>query len=259
MATVNEKMTAIADNIRTKTGGTEALTLDAMAEGVNEVYDKGYDKGLVDLWDAMTFKGKRIRGERFFNRADFTEIEELPYPFTPTESCSRMFYDYDGRKFPRPQYVDLSKLPTNTDIGNLAAYCNGGGECTTFPDYGMPAMKNYNSTFVSSPGFETIEVIRSAEDSNFEGTFGSCYNLKNITFEGVIGKSISFSYSPLTVESMKNIILHLKNYADTANAGVYTLTLKDTCKTAMANLGAIPEFNNKTYDAYITDIGWNLA
>ena len=34
MATVNEKMTAIADAIRAKTGGTDALTLDGMAEAI---------------------------------------------------------------------------------------------------------------------------------------------------------------------------------------------------------------------------------
>ena len=38
---VNSKMTAIADNIRDKTGGTDLLTLDDMAEGVNEVYEAG--------------------------------------------------------------------------------------------------------------------------------------------------------------------------------------------------------------------------
>ena len=32
---VNEKMTAIADAIRTKTGGTDSLTLDGMAEAIN--------------------------------------------------------------------------------------------------------------------------------------------------------------------------------------------------------------------------------
>ena len=38
---VNEKMTAIADAIRGKTGGTEPLGLDEMAVGVGEVYEAG--------------------------------------------------------------------------------------------------------------------------------------------------------------------------------------------------------------------------
>ena len=38
---VNEKMTAIADAIREKTGKAESLGLDAMAESVGEVYENG--------------------------------------------------------------------------------------------------------------------------------------------------------------------------------------------------------------------------
>lgn len=40
MATVNEKMTAIADAIRIKTGGTEALTLDEMASDLNAIANR---------------------------------------------------------------------------------------------------------------------------------------------------------------------------------------------------------------------------
>lgn len=42
---VNEKMTAIASAIRSKTGKTEVLTLDGMASGIGEVYNKGVEAG----------------------------------------------------------------------------------------------------------------------------------------------------------------------------------------------------------------------
>ena len=61
--TVKEKMTAIADSIRSKTGGEEPLTLDDMASGVNEVYDKGctqgYTQAELDFWNAFTNNGAR--------------------------------------------------------------------------------------------------------------------------------------------------------------------------------------------------------
>lgn len=41
MATFNEKMTAIADEIRNKTEGTEKLTLDDIKESIPQVYEKG--------------------------------------------------------------------------------------------------------------------------------------------------------------------------------------------------------------------------
>lgn len=48
--TVNERMTAIADAIREKTGGTEKLTLDDMPGQIGSIrsYSEGYDAGVVD-------------------------------------------------------------------------------------------------------------------------------------------------------------------------------------------------------------------
>ena len=49
MATVNEKMTAIADAIRAKTGGTEPLTLDGMAEAIAGIEAGGGEAAHVKL------------------------------------------------------------------------------------------------------------------------------------------------------------------------------------------------------------------
>ena len=64
---VNEKLTSIADNMRSKTGGTEALSLDAMAAAVDEVYQAGVDdteeelEPLVD--EILALQQKYISGE----------------------------------------------------------------------------------------------------------------------------------------------------------------------------------------------------
>lgn len=63
MATVNEKMTAIADAIRAKTGGTDALTLDGMAQAIAGIEVGGGDGlqvrcGIITL--AETSRNVRI-------------------------------------------------------------------------------------------------------------------------------------------------------------------------------------------------------
>ncbi len=64
---VNEKLTAIADNMRSKTGGTEALTLDEMAAAVDDIYQAGVDdcedelEPLVD--EILALQQKYINGE----------------------------------------------------------------------------------------------------------------------------------------------------------------------------------------------------
>ena len=57
--------------------------------------------------------------------------------------------------------------------------------------------------------------------------FMNCSALKNITFEGTIGNTINFQWSPLTKESIQNIIEHLS--PSTSNM---TLTLKKSAKEA---------------------------
>ena len=55
----NEKMKAIANNIRAKTGGMQLINLDAMADGINEVYDKGRIDEWSEFWDTFQDYGKR--------------------------------------------------------------------------------------------------------------------------------------------------------------------------------------------------------
>lgn len=57
MATVNEKMKAIADAIRAHTGGTDALTLDAMAEAIAGIQAGG---GVTFETGSVTFAENQI-------------------------------------------------------------------------------------------------------------------------------------------------------------------------------------------------------
>lgn len=255
----NGKMKTIADNIRAKTGGTQSLNLEAMADGINEVYEKGRDDRDLKLWQMMTNNGNRAGGEwdRLFAYTDYTDYEFIK-PVIIGGSVDRLFYSYSGKSFPKN--LDLS---TVTRATSLCQWVRGGlyEEGTmTFYDMNLPALGEYPSAFYNARGIKKIEIIRVTDGTTFPSTFSGATYLKEVYFEGTIGQDISFANSPLIVDCVKHIISHLKDYStDTSNAGIHTLTLHDNTKTAMANLGAIAEFGGKTYDAYITDIGWNLA
>lgn len=66
---VNEKMTAIADAIRDKTGGTDALTLDDMAENVPKVFEAGKQE-LLSLHPEKTVSGSYLA---------LDDVSELPH------------------------------------------------------------------------------------------------------------------------------------------------------------------------------------
>lgn len=262
---VNEKMTAIANNIRSKTGKTEPLNLDDMANGVNEVYEAG----------------KKTKNEEFFDK--YLNLDDVSVTSTNHESLfsglgwnNDTFYPtkdisvgYGYKMFYRNRVTNIRQrlidcgvkldFTTANDTGMMFESCKS-TELPTIELHhpnlvvGQTQRLCYNCT-----SLVTIEKIIAVESNLWGNSFTGCSALQNITIEGVIGKTISFSSSPLTVESMKSIITHLKKYAGTQEAGNYTLTLKDSCKTLMEEQGAIEELGGKTYDAYIADIGWNLA
>lgn len=246
------------------------MTLEAQAQQLkqdfDEVYDKGYYDALLNWWDNLTLKGKRKGYIGTFQETaigDVVGLEKLPYPAKPTTQCDRMFREYYGKKLPPKNAIDLTEINKTYDnvnvIHGIFSWWTSDTTEGVIPDYGIPAMNYCDEFAYASSAVKTIELIRSHENTQYNKSFNGTNRLENITFEGVIGQNISFSSSPLTVESVLSIITHLADYAGTSNAGVHTLTLKDTCKTAMAELGAIEEFGGKTYDAYLTDIGWNLA
>lgn len=128
---------------------------------------------------------------------------------------------------------------------------------------GSVTLKN---TFYNAYNLHTIgKIILLPEASNigidngaeFNNTFYGATKLQNIQFENFIKKSISFSSCPLSVESCKNIIEHLYNFAGTTNELKYKLTLKSTCWTALNETEAPP--SGETWQEYVTSLGWNYA
>lgn len=119
-----------------------------------------------------------------------------------------------------------------------------------------------NMMFYKCLNLVTIYKLIVTRDTLFpNNTFAECSALQNITIDGEIGSTISFKFSPLTVESMKNIIDHLVNYADTENAFVNTLTFMDSCWEAL-EADSAPRDDGYDYDGtwreYVTDLGWNI-
>ena len=82
--------------------------------------------------------------------------------------------------------------------------------------------------------------------------------LENVVFEGVIPATISFSSCPLTVESMKSVITHLKDYSGTESEYTYTVTFKSTAFSALTAEGTTSP-NGNTWAEYIDDLKWNLT
>lgn len=245
-----------------------------LKEDFDEVYEKGRTDENNAFWDKFTLNGTRnwygyaftgftdeyIRPNRKIIPVGCATSDNIP-------SYAYMFMHNSYIKKVEAQYFDFSNINTDKFKISQTTYqqgnrqiCHYCSELEEFEDVGMPA-GYYYYTWARCGKLHTIELIRSNADTRFESAFSTCSSLKNVRFEGEIGRNLSISYSPLSMESLKSIISHLVDYKGTASEGAYTLTLKDTCKAALEADTEIVSFNgqNYTYFNLITAKGWNLA
>lgn len=227
---VNSKMTAIADAIRGKTGGTGKLNLDQMAIGVNDVYQAGYnagagtggggnyDEGYNDGIAEGIEQGKQAEYNRFWNALqnngaamDYTyafagstwddDCYNPKYPIKAT-ACTNMF---------RNAVITDVKVPIDLSNGTGTHVLNNCRNLVNIPE------------------------IISNKNIDFTGWLAQCVALEEVMFSGVIGKSLSFINSPLlSANSINSICLCL---SDTASNQTITFNsaVKETFHNAMSS------------------------
>lgn len=269
-----------------------AEKITAIAENETKVYDKGRTDGYDDFWAkyqakgevpfgyeiaAYMFGGSRWNDETFFPKYNIN-LSGSPQDVFNKNYCTNLKQRLEDcgvrimSTYPEGitslnsifKYVKTTELPPLYNVTpnklSMVRFCDNATNLLKVPYYDFfHRVTDFTMAFAYCSSLVEVEGIDFSRATVLTNIFQNCGKLTRITVYGTIPISISFSSCPLSVESMKSIISHLKNHAGTSNAGEYTLTLKDECKTAMANLGAIAEFGGKTYDAYLTDIGWNLA
>jgi hypothetical protein len=197
-------------------------------------YNKSWSMNEEQLqtWKRVTANGKRKSFNQFFRTADWTGYEFIK-PVVPVE-IDQIFQDYRGVKLPKN--LDFSKVVHRSNqTSNL---CYGATMLVEFPDLKMPAPTTQHwYDFTDCLKLKTIEVFRCVETAKFVSTFAYCYELVNITFEGVIGQNgLDLHWSTkLSKTSIENIIEHLST-----TASGMTVTLS---KTAVNNAFTTDEWN----------------
>lgn len=257
---VNEKMTAIADTIRSLSTVTGKVGLDDMPKGISEVWDNGHmygwdegywngwDEGLEQgiqegqqaeydrFWDAFQQNGNRgYWSYAFYGGYGWTdEIFNPKYPFVIKTGGNQMFWQTGLTSIKVP--IDLSQTETVNHVG----------------------LFGYSKKLV------TIPKLIVNETNNYNDDFANCTALKNITFEGTIGRSINLQWSPLTVESILNIVSHLQCYLNTDYDGTYSFLLSKACWDAIDEYerdnGLIYPDTNLGLREYVqAELGWLTA
>lgn len=195
-----------------------------LRKNIDDVYKAGIQSEYDRFWDSFQQKG--LAYISYANAFDYDrwtdEIFNPKYPIKPSD-CNNMFM--------RSALTD-----TKVDI-----------------DLTCSIMTQAFYLFESSK-LITIRKLIVPINRSYTRYFNGCNSLRNITFEGEIGRSIDFSYSPLTVESMKSVITHLANYTGTDKEGTYTVTFNGACWEALEADSTAPD--GSTWKLYVDSLGW---
>lgn len=263
-----EKISAIADAIREKTGSAKTYTTTEMPNGIKEVYKKGEEAMLDAMWEAIQGGGKRTNydGSSFFNNTKYTKRTFKPkYDICPTGA-----YDWTQNNMPGADksllriegQVNMKELEEEQGMkfdfsqctNFTRAFCQGLFDELNVIDVSKATSLVYTfyggylSGWNEDLWLKRIEHLICSETTAFDtNTFGYASALYYIGFEGVIGKSINLRNSPLTVESMNKLFACLKDYSTIG--GSYTVTLKADRETMLTD----------EEKAVATNKGWTLV
>lgn len=235
--------------------------LITIAENEPKVFAAGEKSEYDRFWDNYQKNGRITSGSYMFANEGWNDETFKPkYSMESINNANYMFntcrvLDFKGALERAGITINFSQCPALTRTFSYM-------KCPVIPEINASGATSLSQTFMQSDVLQTIEklILKTDGTQTFSGAFEACKALENITIEGVIGRSVDFSYSPLTVESMKNIILHLKDYTGTSSEYAYSVKFSgeswNLLTEAAINGDVSPE--NTDWETYIMGyLKWN--
>ena len=243
-----------------------AENLTTIADNVPKVYEAGKKAEQRNFWKVLTNNGAKQSYYYTFSERLWTKDNFKPTcNIVPTEA-ERTFYYHNrgGVAYDLAQQLEDCGVKLDMSNNTTGSYTFCYAVLTRIPEIDQrksifTCMFRQNSSNTKLVTIDKI-ICSSNGDQAFTQTFDGCSKLKNVIFEGVIGRTISFSVSPLSVASMKSIISCLKDYTGSSEYS-YTITLKSSAFTALEAEGATAEYEGVacTWRELIDNKKWNLT
>lgn len=194
-------------------------------EDYDAVYDAGKQAEYDALWDAYQRNGNRTDYRYAFAglgwNGDTLKPKYSISPIYTDDMFSRNSNDIDLKDVLDKCGVvlDTSRATSMRNTFNITSLLK-------IPTISVVSATNTDNLFYHSGRLVTVEKVIVTENTTYKGWFTSCGKLENITFEGIIGENIDFkSCKKLTLDSLINILNHLKDFTGTDEEYTRTLTL----------------------------------
>ena len=168
----NSKLTAIANAIRSKTGTTASLTLDAMANEINSI-----ETGTSSVNVMKTLLDGRNNTAYLFQSYTGTSVDNI-ISYSDTSNVTNMEYMfYNCRNLQTIPQLDTSKVTT---MGNMFYLCS---KLQTIPQLDTSNVKNMGYMFYQCHNLQTIDITsldKVTSVSNMGNFAYQCYYLTKL-------------------------------------------------------------------------------
>lgn len=214
MALIN-KLSAIGEAIREKTGKENLLTLDEMPQAIKDIESGGGDNYYDTFWNGTLQNGERTdfehwaRGKVFTADSFYPNHDIKPVKATSMFQHSGLNIDLEQRMLECGKVIDFSKTTSGFDLFQNSAF-------TVLPVIDCSSANSLQNWFYGSYNLHTIRLIRVHSGiTTYYNAFSVCTVLKEVRFEGEIVASINFGdCSQLSMDSVDSIISCLGKYED---------------------------------------------
>lgn len=257
---------AIGNKIREKTKGVNTIDPLNMPSEIDAVFEAGKEAEYDAFWDDFQENGNKTNYFHAFGGNGWTAKTLVPkYVIKPisttdTSTEAQSIFSYLGARKAMLNMTEIcKKLDLSQAINCTGLFLNAWATNITVD---LSNVVNVTQVFGGADGGRLDEITVKITENTTTGLdkmFWYCQYVGNLAFaEGsVIPLTISFQHSyMLTVQSAKNVIYALKNYAGTDKEFVYTITFHayvweklDADQTAPGGL---------TWRQYVNSIGWNI-
>lgn len=208
-----------------------AEKLTTIAENQQKLYDKGMSDKESVLWDGILWDGARTTYVEYLFANWKDEYIRPKYKLTPTTTAHHIFYCCRNLKKIEKDYFDFSSVPeVASGVAGLVAAFNGCSNLIEIEDINL-SPTTYYQAFANCLKLEKIANINVKIDTYLADAFVQCKALKEVRFTGTIGTNLNFKYSPLSLDSLNNIISHLGTWT----SGTHTLTFSEYTKSLITD------------------------
>lgn len=237
---------------------TGKIVSGEMPEKINEVYEAGQKAEHDKFWDVYQENGERKNYQNAFWGEGWNDETFKPKYDISLNATSKEYHN--TQTFEYSKITDINKILNDCGVRIISSgveRLNGTFRYATITnlDLDVSSCVSMLMVFYGMNYLKSLSLRNLRADCAFDRVITFCSALENLSITGTIGtgtggnSSINLQYSPLTKESLLNVIGCLKDFRETTTTETHSIILGTTNLKKLTN----------EEKAIATQKGWTLT